>query len=105
MSLTSEIRDTINALEEAWSKPDGFLGKARDGIYLESEGAALLTLLRSIRPEGSSVDRRLVSLLWYLSIFLTWQTERLVANGVDQPTYERFVNQVHSELERVLGIP
>jgi hypothetical protein len=43
-------------------KPDGFLGKAREGVYDEESGASFIAALEKIKlPDGATIDRRLVA--------------------------------------------
>ena len=49
--------------------------------------------------------RRLVSLLWYMPLFLTWQTERLRELGGDLGAYVHAVSSITNEIERILGTP
>lgn len=47
----------------------------------------------------------MLSLLWYLPSFLTWQRERVAEKGGDINAYAHFVTDVHNTLEEVLGVP
>lgn len=95
----------IESLEVEWSS-EGFLGQLRLG-KVTSEGAAhFLRLLSEIDVgEEEAIPKRLISLLWYLPSFLTWQRERVEKMGNDVNDYSHFVTDVHNTLERVLGIP
>jgi hypothetical protein len=93
-------------LEAEWSKPAGFLGKLRDGVFDPPHGAEFVSLLRSFRfPEASIVDRRLVSLLWYIPSFLHWQAPQVEELGGDRSEFEQLRNQVQEQLEEILGVP
>ncbi len=50
------------------------------------------------------IPRRLVSLIWYIPIFMTWQAER-VKGSVDIQEYQRIANQIEGKIEEILGIP
>jgi hypothetical protein len=97
----------IEFLESAWNDPNGVLVKARDGEFSPVEGKAFVERLRRIEiGPGSEIDRRLVSLLWYLPQFLEWQTERVTQSD---PTvalpYMQFSNAVLELVSNVLGVP
>lgn len=53
--------------------------------------------------EESVVDRRIVSVLWYMPLLIEWQRDRL-----DQDEHNALapvLDKVTSELERILGVP
>jgi hypothetical protein len=45
----------------------------------------------------------LVGLLWYASLFMQWQLERL--DDEEQAALLASIDQVTNELERILGVP
>jgi len=95
----------IARLEAAWDI-DGFLDHVRNGDFVPDEGEQFLAILRDIKiSETDLVPKRLVSLLWFVPIFLMWQVDRIAENGGDGVAYERFMNDVHGVLEDRLGIP
>jgi hypothetical protein len=96
----------IRSLEAEWSKPEGFLGKAREGVFDQRKGADFVAMLKSIKaPTENTIDRRLVSLLWYIPNFLSWQKERVAEKGGDTVAFDQFANQVQGIVEAILGIP
>jgi hypothetical protein len=101
-----EATRLIESLEADWSIPDGFLYRARQGIFDPVEGEAILDRLQNIElPDGSVVDRRIVALLWYLPHFLSWQERRVAENGGDTKRYHNLVSRVLAALEGILGVP
>ncbi|MCK1735944.1 hypothetical protein IVA79_18875 [Bradyrhizobium sp. 138] len=95
----------VEQLEAEWNA-DGFFDRVRNGNYDAVRGQAVLAVLRAIEiGDEDLVPKRLVSLLWYLPSFLSWQTERIAEKGGDHAAYERFVTEVESALEDVLGVP
>jgi hypothetical protein len=95
----------VDQLDAEWGD-EGFLGKLRTGAFPAEDAARFLALLRGIDiPEGALVPKRAISLFWYLPSFLLWQRERVAERGGNMETFDRFVTEVHSALERVLGIP
>ncbi len=99
------IDDVCSQLEEAWDD-DGFLGQLRGGIFDPESSTAFLQLLRKIHIEGSSLlPARMLSLIWYIPLFLQWQEQRVGDNGFDSVTYQKFVTTVINTLEEVVGVP
>ena len=95
----------VEQLDYEWSE-EGFLGSLRTGTFLPTDAARFLSLLRGIRiPDDALVPKRALSLLWYLPSFLMWQSDRVAARGGDGVAFDRFVTDVHSVLEEVLGVP
>ena len=96
----------IQALEAEWSKPDGFLGRVREGVFDSLEGASFASKLDGIKlPRDAPIARRLVSLIWYIPMFLDWQKRRVVEKGGDALAFEQFVNHVRAIVEEILGVP
>jgi hypothetical protein len=93
-------------LELAWSEPDGFLYHVRCGHFDQAKADQFLQLLSRIDlPEEAPIERRLVSLLWYLPQFMTWQSERVRDSGTDPQRYQEYSAKVLSAVERLLGMP
>jgi len=104
--MNEKTQEWIQALEAEWSKPDGFLGKAREGVFDERQGAGFVVLLQRIElADGPSIDRRLVALVWYLPNFLEWQKGRVAERGGDLAAFERLINRVQGIVEEILGVP
>jgi len=73
----------IEQLDREWEL-DGFLGRVGVGQFAEEEAEHFLKLLRGLHVEENAlVPKRLLSLLWYLPIFLIWQRERVALAGGD----------------------
>jgi hypothetical protein len=99
------IAAIIEQLEIEWNT-NGFFDRVRNGDYDATRGQAVLAVLCAIKiGEEDMVPKRLVSLLWYLPSFLSWQTERIAEKGGDLVAYERFVTEVETTLQGVLGVP
>lgn len=93
-------------LETQWDE-GGFLDALRRGAFDERSSIEFIDSLKSASISNEDfVPKRLLSLTWYLPIFLIWQKERVSEiSGIDISRYERFVTQVESVLEEVLGVP
>lgn len=102
--MTSDVHGLISALEAEYDFDAGFLGLLRGGHFDTRARDRFLRLLESIDLGSSDVvNRRLISLLWYLPEFLRWQSDRLGDEEIGQ--LHDTLNQVMSQLERILGIP
>jgi hypothetical protein len=100
-----EITLLINNLEKEWELETECLGKLREGT-LDAEGfRRLRSLLSSTRIDGQMIDRRLVSLTWYVPTFMSWQLERVREKGGDVIGLENTINEVLGNLEKFLGVP
>ena len=105
--MNTERQYWIQRLEAAWSIPEGFLGQVREGKYDQAKGSEFIAMLNTITlpDDESSIDRRLVSLLWYIPSFLDWQTERVAEEGGDTDALQRQTDQIRAVLENILGAP
>jgi hypothetical protein len=98
--------DLIKSLENEWSKEGGFLGLLREGTFSEDALLRLLQLLDRIDFGGQEViERRLVSLMWYIPRFMEWQKERLEENGISSERVDAAITEVENRLEEILGVP
>ncbi|NNB89034.1 hypothetical protein HPC50_17985 [Corallococcus exiguus] len=91
-------------LEAAWSDEDGFLVQLRMGNFDSAKADALLTMLKRMDLGGSGpLERRVVSLLWYLPLFMSWQRERVEPKRlIELAKVEALAT---NEVERLLGVP
>lgn len=100
------VAQIISDLEAEWEKPGGFLGNLRVGQFDPNGVARLLGILGRVNVVNEIlISRRLVSLIWYIPIFMTWQRERVSAGGVNAEVYEIAINQVETLVEKILGVP
>jgi hypothetical protein len=54
------------------------------------------------RPD-QPIPPRLVSVLWYVPIFMEWQIDRVRENGGDIAEYTAAIAKFTAEIERILG--
>jgi hypothetical protein len=98
--------DTITSIESEWEIDTGFLWKARQGLFDPVAFERTYQKLQNlVFDEATDVPRRLVSLLWYMPLFLTWQTDRVREVGGDVQSYTRAITSITNEIERLLGTP
>jgi hypothetical protein len=94
----------VSDLEAEYDQEYGFLGLLRGGHFDTRARDRFLSLLESIDVSDSvRLERRLVSLLWYLPLFLQWQERRL--DDKERMAVHEVINRVTSQLERILGVP
>ncbi len=99
--------ELIALIEAEWDLDNGFLGRLRQGQFDRACYSRCSQALERIQREvrnGDSMSRRLVSLLWYIPLFMSWQAER-VKGSIDAQEYQRIANQIEGKLEEILGVP
>jgi hypothetical protein len=98
--------DEIRLLESDWSKDQGFFWRIRQGQFHPAEFARVLQNISSVSfDEDAQLPRRIVSLLWYIPVFMEWQRERVSERGGDSVAYEKAITAMTNEIERLLGVP
>jgi hypothetical protein len=92
-------------LESEWSDT-GFFWQVRDGRFNPVEFARTLDKIKTVTfAENAELPRRVVSLLWYIPLFMQWQIERVRETGGDVGAYEVAITKMTNEIERILGVP
>ena len=101
-----DIQSLINRLEREWDLEQGFLGKLRMGILDVDDFSRLKETLESIDFKAETiVNRRIISLLWYIPLFMHWQRERFADDDKKLQFLDRAINEATSILENILGVP
>jgi hypothetical protein len=101
-----EAERIVAELEYEWGPEDGFFWRIRQGEFAESDYKRALSRLVAIPVFSTeTVPRRLVSLLWYIPLFMSWQVERVRENGGDEARFADASRKMSNEVERVLGVP
>jgi hypothetical protein len=96
----------IRMLESQWEPENGFLWKLRQGQFIEEEYLSFCDELSSLSiAEDENIPVRLVSLLWYVPLFMDWQKQRVEECGGDRDDYSKAVSSITNEVERLLGVP
>lgn len=96
----------LELLESEWSLDEGFFWKIREGRFDPVEFQRALQKVSSLQfAEDAVLPRRIVSLLWYIPLFMQWQTERVQEAGGDAIAYTRATTAMTNEIERLLGVP
>lgn len=96
----------ISELTAEWDFDGGFFGLLRRGTFDAERAKRLAHVLDRIQPPVQPyIDARLVSLLWYMPIFMSWQREQLSEGDNDLVAFDNFSNVVQNACERILGVP
>ncbi len=103
------LNEFIDTLDNEWSET-GFFEKLRyDNIIDFDRGFELLENVKSfqINEEKELINRKLVSLLWYIPQFMEWQKERLSEKYDNElmKKYNKIIGHFNNEIERILGLP
>jgi hypothetical protein len=99
--------ELITLIEAEWDSDKGFFGRLRQGQF---DRASYLRCKQSLDRlhweigKKSSLSRRLVSIVWYIPLFMTWQTER-VSGSIDAEEYRRVSNEIQTIVQEFLGVP
>jgi len=102
MNLDSVIAN----LEAEWALESGFLGRIRGGNFDAELLDRLVRVLEGIDAHpDTEMNRRLVSLLWYMPLFMHWNGERIQSAGGDLIEFDKAANRIESAVERILGVP
>lgn len=101
-----DIESAINELEAFWEPDNGVFWQLRHGNFNEGEVGRFISWLERFKFEDdTALPRRLVSLLWYVPLFMQWQSDRIQEAGGDAMAYSQAITAVRNELERILGVP
>ena len=98
---------TEAVLESFWDVSEGVLAHIREGEFSSEASRDMIAYLKSLDFCSSPlIPRRTVALLWYMPLFLQWQSERVRGKSpAFADEYEQFTNAVQREVERLLGLP
>jgi len=55
--------------------------------------------------DSTAIPRRVVSMLWYMPLFMSWQNEQVSESGIDRQSFELAANRIQEQIERILGVP
>lgn len=96
----------VSALEYEW-EDGGFLEQLRQGKFDQAGYERLLSTLTNLRlsDDEEYVHRRVVELLWFIPLFMSWQKERVEEKGGNIALYEEAFHAVLQHIYRILGTP
>jgi len=99
--------ELITLIEAELDLDNGFFGKLREGQFDRASYVRCKQALDRVHREmqnAETISRRLVSLLWYIPLFMTWQTERMTGS-IEAQEYQRITNEIEGRIEEILGVP
>lgn len=100
------MSELVDSLDLEWDQDTGFLGQLRTGVLDREAYQRFMSLLQSIELQGDTMNRRLVKVLWFIPLYMEWQTERLQrTSGISAIEYSRYKADVLDILYRLLGVP
>ena len=106
-----EVQNIVQGLSQEWDIPDGFFYNSRSR-KLDPEGyERVISLLKRAKDYMSSsndtvLDREFVKNIWFIPIFLEWQSERVLKKNDDTgKIYLNWVAAIEKLIEEILGTP
>jgi hypothetical protein len=100
------LENFIASIEVEWAPDTGFFWNIRQGSFRKEEFDRVLAKFAAV-PSFSEkpIPGRLVSVVWYVPIFMEWQANRVRERGGDLPAYTTAMTKLTNEVERILGVP
>ena len=96
----------IDELDKEWDDENGFFGRLRSGFFDQRSFEHVVQILQSVKGgDTECLDRRLVSLTWYIPLFMSWQRERVEEQDGNIKGLDVATNKATSLLEEILGVP
>jgi hypothetical protein len=104
--MNANDEQTIQVLESEWAPETGFFWRVRQGVFDPNEFQRALATLRTFSfTDDAPLPGRVVSLIWFIPIFMVWQVDRVRDAGGDLPAYTEAVTLMTNEVQRLLGVP
>lgn len=103
------MKEINNHLLIHWSY-DGFLFNLRQRIFNKDKGEDLLKKLENIDiSDEQHLNKRFVSLVWMIPLFLEWRLKDFKDNNIlnEQEFFDKkkICRDISNEVERILGYP
>jgi hypothetical protein len=100
------LEEHIPGIEAEWEPETGFFWRTRQGVFQKEDFERTLGKLAAVPGvTEQSLPARFVSVVWYIPIFMEWQTDRVRECGVNPDEYRRATVKLTNEVERILGVP
>jgi hypothetical protein len=101
-----DLTNAIAIVNSEWEPETGFFWKLRQGTFEEVDACRALAAISAIPTlSNQEIPARLVSVLWYIPIFMQWQTDRVRDCGGNMRDYAVSVTLFTNQVERILGVP
>ena len=96
----------IKSIESEWEPETGFFWKIRQGDFLQDEFDRTFAKFAAVPSMSEEpLPARLVSVLWYVPIFMEWQIDRVRERGGDLHAYSIAMNRLTAEGNAFSGCP
>lgn len=108
--VNMDKQKAVELLGQEWDIENGFLGKIRYREF-DPEGLdRLLNLLEIVQNDDEEldeelIDRTLVSIIWFIPLFLEWQKQSFIAAGKDIAPLQSAINRIMPIMYNILGLP
>ena len=100
------MENFIKSIESEWEAEEGFFWKVRQGNFEIAEGRRALSKVAAVPTlTDQAIPARLVSVLWFVPLFLEWQVDRVRENGGNVAEYKVLIDRFFAGIERILGVP
>ena len=100
-----KIMDSLQLIEDEWNLENGSLGKFRQGVYDNEGFERLIYILNEIEPDNDeTINKRFVSLIWMLPIFISWNISRF-KDGIIVKEIKSHEANIDTILQKLLGVP
>ncbi len=101
-----DLTEAITKVEAEWAPETGFFWNLRQGNFKSAAMRRALDAIASIpTPTERQIPTRLVSVLWYIPMFMEWQADRVRECGANVANYQIATSKFTREVERILGVP
>ncbi len=100
-----KIADSIKLIENEYDLETGVIGKLR-GLEFDKAGfERLVAIFKEIEIDNDpKIDKRFVSLVWYIPIFMTWQA-RAIENDIAVKEINKYSEEIAHILFELIGYP
>jgi hypothetical protein len=101
-----KIADSIKLIENEYNLETGAIGKLRRLEYDQAGFERLIAILKDIeKDDDPKIDKRFVSLAWYIPIFMIWQTRAIKNDSVVEEEINRDSEAITHILFELIGYP
>jgi hypothetical protein len=83
-----------------------FFFKLRGGIFDLEEFESFKKDFRELAPNEIPLnDREILRLTWFIPLFISWQEERLLKNGISEKAFMEISDFFFNSCEQLYGLP
>jgi hypothetical protein len=101
-----KIADSIKLIENEYDLETGAIGKLRWLEYDQAGFERLIAILKDIENDDDpKIDKRFVSLTWYIPIFMIWQTRSIKNDSSAVKEINQYSEKIAHILFDLIGYP